>query len=149
AAVLNDLLAFDPGNEAERLRRYEQSRERQFSRAIHELVTFRRTGHAPNPPASRKRQASGGPEPSDPAPAADTGAPPAASPDGHTDEPIPGATTSTDALVGRPAQDPEETPGLSETPALDGGTAAPPLPEVEAVREAHAACEGNATGEVH
>src|SRR5262249_31494990 len=69
AAVLNARLVFDPGPEAERLRRYEQARERPFSRAIHEMVTFRRTGHAPDPPAAHKRQASGGPEPTGHSPA--------------------------------------------------------------------------------
>src|SRR5262249_59366284 len=71
AAVLNDLLAFDPGTEAERLRRYQQSRERQFSRAIHEQVTIRRTG---------QRTPSARPGPATPCPPAGTPGPPPVEP---------------------------------------------------------------------
>src|SRR5262249_22508087 len=123
AAVLNDLLAFDPSNEAERLRRYEQSRERQVYRAIHELVTI---------PPARRRTASGRPGPAAPVPPAGTPT--------HTDTAAP--------LPVEPApwtaQDPEESASPVATLSQAGVVATPPSPKGDPVPSIVAADEAPA-----
>jgi AcrR family transcriptional regulator len=115
--ALGDVMGFDASDEAERLRRYEQSSGRDFYRAINSLLAIRRTGYAPNPPA-----AAAGTEPAS--------APPA----GHPDEHIPAAPAiTTDGFAERPARDPEETPSPIAALASACAAAAPPGPDVDAV----------------
>src|SRR5262249_13337956 len=135
AAVLNDLLAFDPGNEAERLRRYEQTPERQFSRAIPELVTIRRAG--PRTPATR-------PGPAAPAPPADPAAPPPADP---ASELTPAPITTSEAAVATLSQACDlHTPPSPEADLVPSVGAAD---KVLAVPAGDPACAVPAVGAVH
>jgi hypothetical protein len=125
-------MGFDPSDEAERLRRYEQSSGRDFYRAINTLTTIRRSGLDANPPATA------------------TGAEPAAPLVEHPDEHVPPATaTGIIAEPPAPAADPEETPSLMEPLATACAAATPPCPEVNATGAVNAGREVHAAGETH
>jgi hypothetical protein len=141
--ALGDLMGFDASDEAERLRRYEQSSGRDFYRAINSLMTIRRTGLEPNPTTTGKRGAPAGHEPAGRSPAIDTqtAAPPVADPDG----PIPATITTAPGGFGeRPAPGPEQTEIPCETPAIDHAAAAPTFPEADAAREGQTVLEADA-----